>query len=95
MVGLVRLKLAVCTEVNWLQKLGLSQGPIQHILRGGSKKNSIPHSGSDPENFDEGDEILNYKDVRRHKGVKSPLKNVFMSAAHSKIFSGRGHQILT
>ena len=39
--------------------------------------------------------LAKYKDVRPKKGVKSPLKNVFMSAAYSGIFSVRGHQILT
>ena len=31
-----------------------------------------------------------HKDVRSKKSVKIPLKNVFMSAAYSEIFSGRG-----
>ena len=38
--------------------------------------------------------LTKYKDVRPRKSVKSPLKNVFMSAAYSEFFSGRVHQIL-
>ena len=37
--------------------------------------------------------LTEYKDVRPKKDVKSPLKNVFMSAAYSVIFSGRGTKI--
>ena len=32
-----------------------------------------------------------YKDVRPKKGVNKPFENVFMSAAYSEIFSGRGY----
>ena len=39
--------------------------------------------------------LTKYKDVGSQKGVKSPLKNVFMSAAYSEIFSGKSHQVLT
>ena len=39
--------------------------------------------------------LSKYKDVRPKKGTKSPLQNVFMSAAYSDFFSGRGHQNLT
>ena len=35
------------------------------------------------------------EDVRPKKGIKSPLKNVFMSAAYLEIFLLRRHQILT
>ena len=40
--------------------------------------------------------LTKYKDVRPKKGIKSPLENVFMSAAYrySEIFSGREHQII-
>ena len=34
--------------------------------------------------------LTKYKDVRPKKGVKSPLKNVFMSAAYSEIFREGG-----
>ena len=39
--------------------------------------------------------LTKYEDVKFKKGVKSPLKNVFMFAADSEIFSERGHQNLT
>ena len=39
--------------------------------------------------------LTKYKDVRPQEGVKSPLKNAFMSAAYSEIFSGRRRRILT
>ena len=35
------------------------------------------------------------KDVRPKKDVKGILQNVFMSAAYSKFFSVKGHQIFT
>ena len=38
--------------------------------------------------------LTKYKDVRPKKGVKSRLKNVFMSATYSEIFSATGHQNL-
>ena len=34
--------------------------------------------------------LTKYKDIRPKKDVKSPLKNVFMSVAYSKIFSKVG-----
>ena len=36
--------------------------------------------------------LTKYKEIRPKKDVKSPLKNVFMSAAYSEIFSGMVHQ---
>ena len=37
--------------------------------------------------------LTKYKNVGTKKDVKSLLQNVFMSAAYSEFFSGRGHQI--
>ena len=34
--------------------------------------------------------LTKYRDVRPQKDVRGPLKNVFMSAAHSEFFSGKG-----
>ena len=39
--------------------------------------------------------LIQYKDDRVKKRVKSPLQNVLMPAAYSEKFSRRVHQILT
>ena len=35
--------------------------------------------------------LTEYKDVRPKIGVNKPFENVFMSAAYSETFSGRGY----